>query len=362
MIRRLLFFALLVLPLVASGALAAPPAAEFRNGRWQPVEPAAPQPVSDPDLDRVEQLLKSGQNSAAFKVGLYWIKTHDKKSPLRDRAIFFLGQANYQLDDRIKAFYYFDEVMDEYPEGKLFYPALEMQYRIADEFLNGHKLRFLGLPLVSADEEAIEMLYRIQQRSPGSPLAEKALLRTADYYYSNSDYDLAHDAYGAYIKNYPRSPMVPQVKLRQAFSSLAQFRGIRFDPSTMMDARAELSDITMAYPDLAKEENVSSVIAAIDQTLAAKLFETADFYRRTRESRGAAYMYRYLILMYPNSSQAVSAKTALTRLPLWALDQPEPQLGSPFLLPNSDASKGRNDRDAQSAFERFTRSAARSFC
>ena len=71
-------------------------------------------------------------------------------------------------------------------------------------------------------------MLRVQQRSPGSPLAERALLRTADWYYSSADYDLAHDAYGVYVKNYPRSPMVPQVKLRQAFSSLAQFRGVRF--------------------------------------------------------------------------------------------------------------------------------------
>ena len=123
-----------------------------------------------------------------MKTAIFWIKTHDMKAPLRDQAVFLIGQANFQLDDRIKAFYYFDEVMDEYPASKLFYPALEMQYKIADDFLKGHKTRLFGIPLFTAEEQAIEMLYRIQQRSPGSPLAEKALLRTADYYYSEADY------------------------------------------------------------------------------------------------------------------------------------------------------------------------------
>ncbi|HSU69745.1 MAG TPA: outer membrane protein assembly factor BamD [Tepidisphaeraceae bacterium] len=342
MLRRTLLASILLLTTASTLAIAAPPppAAEFRNGRWQSVQTPTSQPASDPELDRAEQLLKAGQNSVALKVLLYWIKTHAKDAPLRDRAVFLLGQANYQLDDRIKAFYFFDEVMDEYPESSLFFPALEMQYRIADEYLKGHKERFLGLPIVGYEEEAIEMLYRIQQRSPGSPLAERALLRTADWYYSNADYDLAHDAYGTYVKNYPRSPMVPQVKLRQAFSSLAQFRGVRFDPTPMLDARAELSDIMIAYPDLAKEENVAAVIHAIDETAAQKLFVRADFYQRTHEPRAAVYTYRYLLATYPNAPQAPKAKEALARQPQWALDQPEPPPGKEFAPPTSGGPVG----------------------
>jgi outer membrane assembly lipoprotein YfiO len=331
----MLWRTLLASILLASVCLAAPPppAAEFRNGRWQPVETPATQPASDPELDRVEQLLKAQQNSVALKALLYWIKTHPKDAPLRDRAVFLLGQATYQLDDRIKAFYFFDEVMDEYPESTLFFPALEMQYKIADEYLKGHKQKFFGLPIIGSEDEAIEMLYRVQQRSPGSPLAERALLRTADWYYSNADYDLAHDAYGVYVKNYPRSPMVPQVKLRQAFSSLAQFRGTRFDPTPMLDARAELADIQAAYPDLAKEENVTSVMHAIDETLAEKLVVRADFYHRTHEPRAAVYVYRYLLAIYPQAPQAPKVKAALAREPQWALDQPEPRVGIEFNPP-----------------------------
>lgn len=312
---------------------AAPETATFRNGRWESIAPAATQPNADPRLDQIEQLLNTQQPAVARKLDVQWIKAHDRHAPLRDRAIFLMAQADYQLNDRIEAFYYLDELMDEYPESRLFYPALEKQYQIADEFLNGHKRKFLGMPIVSATDEAIEMLYRIQQRSPGSPLAEKALLRTADFYYTNADYDLAHDAYGVYIKDYPRSPQVPQVKLRQAFSSLAQFRGIRFDPSTLLDARAELAEIQMAYPELARQRNVADIITKVDQTLAAKLYVTADYFRRTHALAGAVYTYRYLINLYPDAPQVPEAKQALTRMPQWALNQPQPQPGAQYMPP-----------------------------
>jgi outer membrane assembly lipoprotein YfiO len=340
---KLLIVCLFVL-LGESIALAAPPAATFRNGRWEPIASAATQPMADPQLDQAEQLLASGQSEAARKLTIQWIKTHGHDAPWRDRAIFLMARADYQLDDRIEAFYYCDELMDEYPESKLFYPALDKQYQIADQFLNGHKRKFLGLPIVSATDEAVEMLYRIQQRSPGSPLAEKAMLRTADYYYSSANYDLAHDAYGAYVKDYPRSPQVPQVKLRQAFSSLAQFRGIRFDPSNLLDARAELMDIQMAYPQLAHEQNVAEIMVKVDQTLAAKLYATADYYRRTDALSGAVYTYRYLINLYPDAPQVPAAKKALAKMPQWAMNQPEPQPGAQYMPPEGTGVRAKEMR------------------
>ncbi len=319
-----------LLGMIVGSAMAAPPAAELRNGRWQPLATApTSQPAADPVLDEVEHLLATNQNDAALKLCVSWIKTHDKHAPQRDRAVFLMAEIYYQLDsgqDRVKAFYYLDEVMDEYPDGKLFYPALELQYQIANEYLSGHPMHFWFIPY-SAEEYAIEMLYRIQERSPGSPLAEKSLLRTADYYYSNADYDLAHDAYDRYWHNYPRSPMVATVRLREAFSSLAQFRGIRFDPSPILDARTQLLDILTAYPDLGREENLVSIVAAIDDTLSAKLYVTADYYRRVHDPAAAVYMYRFLIETYPSAAQVPAAQLALSRMPQWALNLPGPLPG-----------------------------------
>jgi outer membrane assembly lipoprotein YfiO len=299
---------------------------EFRDGRWQSIAAPSTQPVSDPVLDHVEQLIQRGQNSTAKKVALHWIETH-KDSPLRDRALYLVAQALYQYGDRIRSFYYLDELMDEFPSSPLFYAALQKQYDIADAYLRGSKQRFLWIPMFTAEDEAVEMLYRIQQRSPGSPLAEKALRRTADWYYSKSDFDLAADAYAAYVRAYPRSPDLARVRLRQAFSSLAQFRGVRFDATPLIDARAQLVDLAAAYPDLAQQENLISVIERIDSTFAAKIFTTADYYQRTGQARGAAYSYRFLIKTYPDSPEAAAAKKRLAKLPAKALAAPAPPAG-----------------------------------
>ena len=297
-------------------------------GSWTPPsQPAATtQRVANPTLDRADRLLAARRHGPARKLVLDWLRKN-RRAPDRDRGVFLLAEAYYQYGDRVRAFYHLDELMDLHPESRLFYPAMEKQYEIADRYLRGYKRRLLGMPILGAQEEAIDMLFRIQERAPGSPLAERALLRTADFYYHRGNYDLAADAYAAYARGYPRSPVIPRVRLRQAFASLAQFRGRYYDATPLIDARAQLESIQAAYPELAAEEGVAGVLARIDRSMADKIFWTADFYRRTKEPRAAVYTFRYLINRYPTSPEAERARRQLERMPQWALAGPAPIAG-----------------------------------
>ncbi|MDB5320176.1 MAG: hypothetical protein JWN40_1807 [Phycisphaerales bacterium] len=323
MSRMLLAFALGCMSLAATAQTSPAPQTqpgqprtiELRDGRyWEPVASPATAPTTDETLDRAGRLVESNNNAAAKKVLVNWLK-RETASPLRDRALFLLGLANYRYGDRVASFYNFDELMDKYTDSKYFYPALEKQYQIADAFLAGYKRRFIGFPLLSAQDEGVEMLFRIQQRSPGSPLAEKALKRTADYYYANAEYDLAVDAYTAFIDRYKRSPEIPQARLKKAFAELAQFHGTKFDPTPVINARTSLEELAIDYPDLARQENVEAVVERIDSALARKVYQNAHFYLRTHETRAAAFTFKYLIKNYPDSVEAGRAKVELARLP-----------------------------------------------
>src|SRR5207249_2405717 len=139
------------------------------------------------------------------------------------------------------------------------------------------------------------------------------------------------EVYAAYIKSYPRSPLIPRVKFRQAISNLAQFRGVRFDPTPALDARTQLADIEAQYPDLSSERKVPQFIARIDDALARKLYVTADFYHRTHEPEAAAYTYECLLRLYPNAPEASAARHKLRSLP-------KPRYG-PATMPVSSANE-----------------------
>ena len=241
-----------------------------------------------------------------------------------------VAEGYYQDGKRVDAFFYLDELMDEHPDSPLYQQALQRQYDIADAYLSGYKRVFLFWPTLSTEDEAVDMLYRIQQRSPGSLLAEKALLRTADYYYSTSDYDLAADAYMVYTKSYPRSPLIPQVRLRRAYATLAQFRGTRYDATPLTDARAQLVEIAAAYPDIAHDEGLVDLVRRIDDTFAQKVYRQADFYRRTSQPAAAIYNYRFLIATFPDSPEAKLAQQQLKTFPPKLLAAAPPRAGEGY--------------------------------
>lgn len=306
------------------------PEFEFRGGRWIPLTDLAPTSLpANETLDRAEDFLQRGGWRAARRLVLRWFETHDKRHPLRDRATFILAECYFQSGNRVLSFYHFDEVMDLYPESRLFRAALQRQYDIADAFLRGYKARFLRLPILSMQDEAIEILFRIQSRAPGSPLAERALLRTADFYYATSQFDLAADAYGSYATSFPRSPLVGRVRLRQAFSQMGLFRGTRFDATPIVDARELLSDLIVSQPELARQESLPSVVGRIDEAQARKLLQTADWYGKTNQFRGAVYIYRLLIEQYAESADATTARDRLANIPERFLSDPAPGTTQP---------------------------------
>jgi outer membrane assembly lipoprotein YfiO len=142
-------------------------------------------------------------------------------------------------------------------------------------------------------------------------MAERALRRTADYYFADGQFDLAADAYGAHAKAYPRNPNLPEILLRQAFANYAQFTGVRFDPTPLVDARAQMLELINRYPEVAERENIASFVDSIDKTLARKLWVTADFYRRTNKPVAQKQVLEVLVKEYPQTDEAQNARQML---------------------------------------------------
>ena len=242
---------------------------------WQRIEPAPatdpPDPAtvanSDPQLTRVSDLLKRSAFAAASDQALDWLKSNPG-SPAYDRGLYLMAEALRGQRQYIRAFYYCDQLLDEHPDSSIYSNALQLQYEIADAYLKGAKDRLIGLRIIGRQDEAVEMLFRIQQRAPGSTVAENALLRTADFYAATGDFDLAADAYHAYADTYPRSPLAARARLKEAEANDLQFNGVNFDTTSQLNARTIYRRVAAETPELAQEANVDARLRDIDRRLA----------------------------------------------------------------------------------------------
>jgi len=331
-IRLLVLMAVVALPAVAVWA-ADKHGWELQSQYWGELSGASSQPTTlpgnEPMLDDVEHLILTGHPGKAKHLLLKWEANH-KDSPVRDRCIYLIAEAAYQDDNRIRAFYYLDELMDEYPASNLYSVALQKQFDIADAYLHGYCDSFLGLAILDETDAAVAMMFRIQQRSPGSPLAEKALMKTANYYFDNQDFDFAADAFKQYVRNYPRSPEVPMCRLKAAQSSLAMYHGVPYDVTSIIDARTQMLDIIRDYPDLAREHGLPGIIANVDNVFSRKILWVGAFYERTHLPKAAVYQYRFLVRTYPDSPEAATARKRLADMSPDDLKEPQPPMAKGY--------------------------------
>lgn len=275
------------------------------------IEPPAPINI-DPSFDPIVNDLDRNPKRA-FKRTVEWLLANPT-DPLRDQGLYLAATALFEYGNRAKSFFYCDELLDTYPESPLFDDALRLQFTIADEFLDGYKERIAGMAISDGESKAIEMLFRIQERAPGSPLAEQAVLRAADNFYGKRDYDFAAIYYQAYVEAYPRSPQTPEARLRLAFSNLFQYRGPEFDSGPVIEARNDLVELIGSEPEMSQERELQRVVSEIDAELVKKRLTSGDYYRRTGEKRAAAMMYQSVLDDYPLAPQADVARRKLEAL------------------------------------------------
>ena len=272
--------------------------------------------VTAPSVLSAAARLDNGDADAAFETLVDFFRDDGtRRDPDRDVALYLASGALAAEGDGLKAFFYLDELLDTYPGSDLYYAAAERQYHIADAGLDRATRGFDLLPN-TIDNDSLEMLFRVQQRVPGSELAERALLRSADHYFEAGDYDFAEDAYTVFAERFPRSPDLPRARLRQAWSNLLQYEGPRYDPTPLLDAGQQFEQFAARYPELWEGEDLAEVRAYVDQQLAEKQAIQAAYYDRVDKEGSAELMRRRLARTFPDTEagrEAVGSLPPATR-------------------------------------------------
>ncbi|MFP4145388.1 MAG: outer membrane protein assembly factor BamD [Phycisphaeraceae bacterium] len=277
-------------------------------------EPGTPEAA----IQQIRRTLRQDEPKQAEKLATAWIEQHELNHPLMPQARLLRGHARSARKAFYDALYDYEQVIRQYPASDAYHEALEQEYRIAEVYLAGFKRKFLGLRILPATGEAEILLIRLQQRAPGTELAQKAMLRLGQHYFDQGEMGKAADVYELFLENYPQSERRQEAMLQLIRANLARFEGPAFDATGLLEAGQRLRQFARQFPAAAEEENVEGQLTRIEHSLARKDFEVARWYEKRGEDVSAAALYQRLIEDYP---QTAPAKEAIDRLV--ALDVPE---------------------------------------
>jgi len=222
------------------------------------------------------------------------------------------GDARVADRDEFKALYDYEELIREFPESEEFEPAVSRELEIGIEYLNGLKRKVWGIRWVDAGDVGVETLIRVQERLPGSDLAERASIELADYFYRERRIELADEAYGLYLENFPEGAHARKAARRRVYTAIARYRGPSYDASMLLDAQVRIRRFRERFPAEADRRGINEgLIGRLDESLAAQLLNGAEWYLATGEDASARLTLRRLLERYPGTVSAEAARSLL---------------------------------------------------
>jgi len=274
--------------------------------RWRKVADVDPA-SEEAQLLAARRALLNGEPSRAKNLANAFIERYPL-SRYRPDALLIRGDATHAEGDEYEALFDYEEIARRYSGSDVFIPTLERELEIARSYAKGLKKKLFGtVRILDASEEAQELLIRIQERVPGSELAERAGMELSDFYFDRREMMMAAESYRLFIENYPRSTQVSKARLRLIYAYIAGFRGPEYDASGLLEARAKLRSLQSLQPGLAQQVGATSILARIEESEAAKFLATANWYLEVNDPISAEQSIRRLVQRHPTSIATLEA-------------------------------------------------------
>lgn len=278
------------------------------TGEW--TQTRAPEPGTDAAfMAEMTRLIAEGNPGRASDRLGDWLEDHKRtRNSYIPQGYYLHALARYNNDREYKALFDLESIIQDFPDSPYFLKAVELEYQIGLDYINGKKRRFLGMRIENARPTGEELLIRTQERVPGSALAEEAAMRLADHYYKRRELKLAAEMYSIFRQNFPDSPRVQRAMLREIEANIARFKGPRYDGSGLLDAKLLIEEYQRQFPADAIRSGITEGLDAwIDESAAQQVLDTARWYLQVDDDASARFVLARLIRRHPATDAADEA-------------------------------------------------------
>lgn len=294
------------------------------SGRWveaRPEELTADEGV----IAQARQLLASDRPREAWTLLDQWIAANEyTASPLLARAYLLRADSILADGNEFRALYDYELIIRDFPGSPEYAVAVERELEIAIRYIHGLRRRFpfsWAPRLAGAEDIGEELLVRVQERMPGSHLAERAAIELADYYYRKRELSAASEAYEIFLVNHPNSEHTARAHQRRIYANIGRFKGPSYDASSLTEAGVLIEEYAAIDPIGAQRTGLTdAMVSRLEESAAAQQLEKAQWYLRRGDPVSARFILRRLVRTHPRT---VSADLALQMLEArgWTLSE-----------------------------------------
>ena len=246
-------------------------------------------------------------------------------SALEENSLFWLAESYFFSDQYPKAEDTYDALVKKYANSRYLDEVIVRQFAIAQYWYKSHEanpdwpitpnLFDKTRPLFDTRGHGMAAFDHVRLNDPRGPLADDAIMATANAYFLKQRYDDADHYYSLIRRDYPRSEHLKQAYLLGLQSKLLMYQGSGYDGRPLDGADELVDQMLVQFPDLNEErERLLTVKKEIAAQRAKREYELAQYYDRLKHYGAARFHYQEIVKEYPNSSFAEQSKERMAQI------------------------------------------------
>lgn len=247
-------------------------------------------------------------------------------SILEEDALFMLGESLFFSDRYPKAHDTYAELLKKYENTRYLETVVSREFSIGryweqlylknPDWVITPNLIDKTRPMFDAFSNAIQTYQNVRMYDPTGPLADDALMATANAHFLKGEFENAAYYYDQLRKEYPGSEHQKQAHLLGIQAKLRVYQGRDYDGVPLDEAKqiAEQALTQFGHELGAERQRVEAIREQIIEKQAERDWAMAEFYEAKRSYKSARYYYQAIIRDYPLTRHAEMAKARLEQI------------------------------------------------
>ncbi len=256
---------------------------------------------------------KEGNIKRAIKAYKSLVKHHPKDT-LAPGALYRSAQLQEQLHEYTPAAESFSQLVERYPGSPHFEEAIEAQFRVGEIYLNGKKLKFLGIPLASALDRAVTIFANVVRTAPYGKYTARAQFDIGLAREKQGANDAALQAYQAVADKFPNEPVAVDAQYQIGYIWFTAAQTGTKDAAASANAKTAFQDFLFHYPKSEKAAQARANLDILEHKQTANSYKVAKFYDKQKYYRAAVIYYNEVIRQQPGSEESNEAKKRIDQL------------------------------------------------
>jgi outer membrane protein assembly factor BamD len=288
----------------------------FRPGEKAKYVPPGEEEVSGNAAELYEigqKAEKGGNNKRAITAYKTLVRRHPKDA-LAPTALYRCAQLQEQTRNYTPAADSYLQLVERYPSSPHFDDAIEGQFRVGEIYLNGKKLRVLGIPLASALDRAVTIFANVVRTAPYGKYTARAQFDIGLAREKQGANDAAIQAYQAVVDKFPNEPVAVDAQYQIGYIWFTASQLGTNDAAAAANAKTAFQDFLFHYPKSEKAAQARKNLDILEHKQTNNSYKVAKFYDKQKYYRAAVIYYNEVIRQQPGSEESNEAKKRIDQL------------------------------------------------